>query len=269
MIYRKTPFSNLSVEIDLKELQTFLTKTIPKYCTENQGLLIKRSKMYGEGLAKRYKSQDHTADEDELNEIISILMVFLEKSPRSLPLDVAKQVHSFIGFIKGMQQFYDEAIQSFLKVLWIETAKLKGSKLNNNPKKKLRKSIGRKQESLDDNNSNERNPEDINALLTTHRLALMYGKNKNYVEATILLERVLSGYKQLNMKENHRIYRHAKQSLSAFRGDFSNSSGDFFSERSTLLTMPVNIGQHATMESMRSLQFSTDRFLGKGRRRSM
>jgi len=285
MIYKQISFGGLSVEIDLKELETFLTVTIPKYCTRNQSLLIKRSKMYGKGLAERYKSQGLAADEEELNEIISILMIFLDKSPRSLPFDIVKQVHSFIGFIKGMEELYDEAIRSFLKVLWIESAKLKRSKLNNNPKKKLNtlkynsSSLGRKQQSLDDEDStnnddkSHRHPENIYVSLTTHRLALMYGKNRNYVEATALLEKVLKSYKKLNVKEHHRIFRNAKQSLSAFQGNFTKSSSDLFSERSTRLTRfnnLVNNGQHVTVESLRILEMTrNDRFLGMGRRRSM
>jgi len=285
MIYRKKSFSGLSVEMDLKELEIFLTVTIPKYCTKNQSLLITRSKMYGKGLAERYISQDFTADEDELNEIVLILTIFLDKSPRSLPSDVVKQVHSFIGFIKGMQQSYDEAIQSFLKVLWMETAKLSRSKLNNNSKRNLRWSrnntsnTGRKRNSLDDGNSNNNDntshhhQENINTSLTTHRLALMYGKNRNYSEATVLLGKVIKSYKNLNVKEHHRIYIHAKESLSAFRGDFTESSSAFSPERSTLFTKfnnKINRGHHVTVESIRNLEYTkSERFFGGGRRRSM
>jgi len=273
MIYRKKSFSGLSVEMDLKELEIFLTVTIPKYCTKNQSLLITRSKMYGKGLAERYISQDFTADEDELNEIVLILTIFLDKSPRSLPSDIVKQVHSFIGFIKGMQQSYDEAIQSFLKVLWMETAKLSRSKLNNNSKRNLRSSRNntsnteRKRNSLDDH------PENINTSLTTHRLALMYGKNRNYSEATVLLGKVIKSYKNLNVKEHHRIYINAKESLSAFRGDFTESSSAFSPERSTLFTRfnnKINKGHHVTVESIRNLEYTrSERFFGGGRRRSM
>lgn len=272
MIYEKISFGKLSVEIDLKELETFLTETIPKYSTSNPNLLVKRSKMYGKGLAERYKSQDFAAYEGELNEIISILMIFLDQSPRSLPLDIAKQVHSFIGFIQGMQQLYDEAIESFLKVLWIETVKLKRSKSNINLKKKLRKRQNADDDDYDSNNNDDtshRHPENINASLTTHRLALMYGKNRNYVEATVLLEKVLKSYKKLNVKEHHRIYKNAKQSLSAFRGDFTKSSSDFFSEGSTRFNTFANKGKHVTAESVRNLQFTSDRFLRGGRRRGM
>jgi len=241
--------------------------------------------MYGKGLAERYISQDFTADEDELNEIVLILTIFLDKSPRSLPSDVVKQVHSFIGFIKGMQQSYDEAIQSFLKVLWMETAKLSRSKLNNNSKRNLRWSrnntsnTGRKRNSLDDGNSNNNDntshhhQENINTSLTTHRLALMYGKNRNYSEATVLLGKVIKSYKNLNVKEHHRIYIHAKESLSAFRGDFTESSSAFSPERSTLFTKfnnKINRGHHVTVESIRNLEYTkSERFFGGGRRRSM
>lgn len=95
----------------------------------------------------------------------------------------------------------------------------------------------------------------------------MYGKNRNYVEATVLLEKVLKGYKNLNVKEHHRIYKNAKQSLSAFRGDFSKSSSSFFTERR--FSLSSNIRQHVTVESVKSTHFTSDRFLGRGRRRSM
>jgi len=283
MIYRNMQFSALSVEIDLKELETFLSVTIPKYCTRNQSLLITRSKIYGEGLAETYRSKDITADKGVLNEIVLILMIFLDKSPRSLPMDIVKQVHTFIGLIKEMQQSYDEAIQSFLKVLWIETARLSRSKLNYKSKKNVKLSknnsstTGKKQQSLDvdysdSNDSTHHHPENINASLTTHRLALMYGKNCNHEEAAALLEKVLKSYKILNVKEHHRIYRNAKQSLSTFRGDFEKSC-EFLPERRTPFSMInnlVNKGQNVTVESIRNLQnVRNERFFGGSRRRSM
>jgi len=266
MMYRKMRFSGLSVEINLKELETFLSVTIPEYCTRNQSLLITRSKIYGEGLAETYASKDITSDTEILNEIVLILMIFLDKSPRSLPMDIVKQVHTFIGFIKEMQQSYDEAIQSFLKVLWIETAKLSRSKLNYKSKKNLNSSknnpstTGKKQESLDvdDSDSNHSTydyPENINISLTTHRLALVYEKNCNYGQATALLEKVLKSYKILNVKEHHRIYRNAKQSLSTLQGDFKESSSEFFPERRmpfSMLNNFVNKIQYVTVESIRN-----------------
>jgi len=269
-------FSGLCVELNLKELEEFMVVTIPQYCSRNQTLLSVRSKMYGKGLAEKYISQNFKEDEYELEEIMLILTIFLDKSPRSLSLDIVKQVHTFIGHIKGLQQSYDEAIQSFLKVLWIETSKLSKSSSSSSSSKK--RGVFKISSSL----SSRMQPEDnINTSLTTHRLAIMYGRNGNYLEATSLLEKVLKNYKNLNVKEHHNIYMNANKALSSFQGDFTNNTDVMESSEFTVtkkISMAFNStfksrakrGGHVTVESIRSLQYrAKDRFFGGARRRSM
>jgi len=228
MLKRKTSiFKSLSIEMNIKELEDFMVVTIPQYCSRNQTLLTVRSKMYGKGLAEKYKSQDFSADEYELEEILLILTLFLDKAPRSLSLDIVKQVHTFIGHIKGLQQCYDAAIQSFLKVLWIETSKLSSS--SSSSSKSSSPTIDKKKRGAKSSSSSltKMQPKDnINTSLTTHRLALMYGMNRNYLEATSLLEKVLTSYKNLNVKEHHNIYVNASKALLSFRGDFTTTTSN-------------------------------------------
>jgi len=98
------------------------------------------------------------------------------------------QVHTYIGHIKAVQKQYGCAIQSFLKALWILTSK-----------------------------NHACDTPAIYVALTTHHLGLMYGHNGNRREAISLLEKAVSCYKQLNVKENSVIYGNALSSLKAFR----------------------------------------------------
>lgn len=275
-------FKSLSVEMNIKELEDFMVVTIPQYCSRSQTLLKVRSKMYGKGLAEKYMSQDFSSDEYELEEILLILTLFLEKAPSSLSLDIVKQVHTFIGHIKGLQQCYDGAIQSFLKVLLIETPKRSSSSSSSSKSSSSSTAHKNKRGTKSSSSLNKMQPkENIYTLLTTHRLALMYGMNRNYLEAISLLEKVLTSYKNSNVKEHHNIYVNASKALLSFQGDFTTatsnsvmlpSSTDFATKNitfsSTFKSKAAKKGGHVTVESISLQSRKKGRFFGVGRRRS-
>lgn len=180
--YRKNSPGNLTVGLNLAQLEMLLCESIPTFSDDVHLTEMAAGRYHG--VAARHKANSSwTAD--ELNEVVTVLQHFLSSAP-SLPSQLVFSVHSHLGCIQLLQQKYDNAIQSFLKALWILTSAIEP----------CLEQIG----------------------LCLHRLGISYGRNGKYGEAVNLLTKAISKYEEsAQLNKDHPSLIGAKEDLSHFR----------------------------------------------------
>jgi len=157
---------NNSIGLNIDQFELLLVEVVPRYSTSKEVSMM--SKSQGRGLAYRYRLQGYKLEPNQQDEIVTILSMFLKRSP-DLPQKGVALVHSLIGHVQAEQGFHTNAIKSYLKALFIYQKQ------------------------------NKTTPEII--LVTTfHCLALEYGKIGSYLNASQLLEKVLDSYKKLSFE---------------------------------------------------------------------
>ena len=102
---------------------------------------------------------------EHLEKMVYYLQSCIQSNP-SLAPDVAAEAHSFIGLLQQKQGLFPEAIQSFLKALWIISSS--SSSVEVKPSWKLAAS--------------------------KHRLGVAYGRNSQFDDAILLLESAQKEY---------------------------------------------------------------------------
>lgn len=184
---RKNASSHLSVGLNPTQLEMLLYESIPIFSDDED--LTELAKERYHGVASRHRTES-TWTADELNEVVTVLQHFLSSAP-SLPTHLVFSVHSHLGCIRQLQHKYDNAIQSFLKALWILTS------------------------------VNEPSTEQI--ALCLHRLGISYGKNGKYGDAVNLLNKALHKYESSALNKDHPCVITARDDLTHFRDLLSRS----------------------------------------------
>ncbi len=178
--HRKNSSSSLSVGLNLAQLEMLLCESIPLFSNDND--LTEVAKGY-HGVAARHRADSSWAP-DELNEVVTVLQHFLSSAP-SLPSHLVFSVHCHLGCINLLQQKNDNAMQSFLRALWILAS------------------------------AHEPSLEQMGLCL--HRLGISYGRNGNYRQAMNLLTKAMAEYDASSLNKDHPCVVSARDDLAHFR----------------------------------------------------
>lgn len=180
--FRKASNRNVSVGLQLDQLERLLCETSRDYCESST--LITQIRQKFRGLAVRNHFSNAELSREELSEIADVLTEILNDSPHLSRLLVAS-VHSTIGLVRLLLGELDFAINSFMKALWIMTA----------TKEVSIEAVG----------------------LTLHRLGIAHGRSGNFNEAASLLEKALAIYRRGGMIETHPYMLSALNELDEIR----------------------------------------------------
>jgi len=174
--FRKNSYRAVSVGLQLQKLESLLCDVAQQYCEDQD--FIRYIENQFRGLAARKGKLGR----GELVEIIDTLKAILNLSP-SLPPRLVAYIHSTIGLVRQLQGENERAIGSLMKALWLETASYE-------PDAEL---VG----------------------LAVHRLGIIYGRNGNYEEARVMLEKAGMIYKSAGLRDDHPFMTNVIEELEA------------------------------------------------------
>lgn len=180
--FRKASYRDVSVGLQIEKLEILLCETSIEYCENDT--LVQQIRVHFSGLAARQFSNKELSRE-ELGEIVDTLKEILNPPPR-LPAQLVAYIRSTIGLVRQLRGDNKCAIHAFMKALWIATS-----------------------------THHDPNAEEIG--LTVHRLGIVHGRNCDYNEAAILLEKALAIYRCGGMTENHPYLASATNELEELR----------------------------------------------------
>jgi hypothetical protein len=181
--FRKASYRDVSVGLQIEKLEILLCETSIEYCENDT--LVQQIRVHFSGLAARKHFSNKELSREELGEIVDTLKEILNTSPR-LPAQLVAYIHSTIGLVRQLRGDNKCAIHAFMKALWIATS-----------------------------THHDPNAEEIG--LTVHRLGIAHGRNCDYNEAAILLEKALAIYRCGGMTENHPYLASATRELEELR----------------------------------------------------
>ena len=180
------------MELDFAELESFLVQL--SLSTDDEDIRATIQDRFA-GLAGRciqWQAGNNEAQDvlNELNEVVTILQAVVTATP-DLPPKTVAQVHSFVGMIRARQSRPALAIQSFLKVLWLQKS--------------------------------GEETQDVDIALTEHRLGLAYAMSDDLAQAISILEKSLEDYDKAGMKPEHQCVAAAQSELTRFRTQHMNN----------------------------------------------
>lgn len=231
---------NHTIEVDAKDLDVFVNQTLSplvmasatnnnnEYSNEETAgagatsrRLVEQLQVLTHNLAEHYqalgqqlcnapKQQQECShcNKSKLNELALCLQSVIAATT-DLPADITAEAHSWIGLLRQKQGAYEDAIKSYMKVLWLQSCSLEQEQQpqqNKKPKHKL----------LPTSKANS-STQEVKIALTEHRLGLAYGKSGRFSDAVQVLQDVLSKYEKAHVSPDQDVYKCAKAALADFR----------------------------------------------------